>query len=203
MTRLNLSEACLLEASGELGSATRQRLYAHMEKHPEAQRQFEQIKRDLSLLRSIPKRQMTEETRQKLATSIKAGIRKKLRQIEREELSCRRWRMIYNSLAGVSAVAAALIIVAGLWVINRSASQNRERDRVLAVRKAIDGMISADRPSSVDEALQDVNDSIDDYQNQTSTVALQDKDMHQLLSVLATLRSERDEIMPPPEPGSL
>ena len=202
MTRLTLSETCMLEASGELGESTRQRLMAHLEKHPEARQHLEQIKGQLELLRSMPKLELSDEMRKQLASSIKQGVQKKLRMMEREELARRRWKLIYRSLAGVSAAAAAVIVVAGLFVINQSIAQRREQERIAAVSRAVNDIALADRTTDVDDQLADVNDSIREYQDRSSQGAVQDKDMHNLLTVLATV-SDGDEIMPPPEPGSL
>ncbi|MCL2641453.1 MAG: hypothetical protein FWD53_11445 [Phycisphaerales bacterium] len=200
---MKLSEACLLDASGELSPATQKRLYAHIAKHPAARRQFEQIQRDMAMLRSIPTMQLAEPARQKVAANIKTGIRTQWRELERDELSNRRWKLFYSSLAGMSAVAAALLLVAGVWFLMESAAQKRVQNRIWTVGRAIDGILWADRRTGEDDALQDIHESIDEFQNQNSALALQDRDMHKLLSTLATLRSERDEIMPPPEPDSL
>ena len=203
MTRMNLSDAMLLEASGELSAPTRAKLQAHLASHPEARVQFEQIKGDLQLLRSMPRLELSEETRRAMATSIKQGVQKRLRQIEWQEKAGRRWKLIYRSLAGVSAAAAAIVVVAGILVINKSALDAREQERIATVRAAVNQMTSLDRQNDADEEVTNVNDSIREYQDRTSAQATQDSDMNKLLTVLAAVASDRDEIMPPPEPGSL
>jgi anti-sigma factor RsiW len=202
MTRMNLSEVMLLEASGELSSGTRAKLQAHMAKHPETRAQFEQIKHELQLLRSMPRLELTEETRRQMASSIKQGVQKRLRQIEWEEKAGKRWKLIYRALAGVSAAAAAIVIVAGILAINKSALDAREQERIATVRSAVNQMASLDGQRDGDEEYAEVKDSIREYQDRTSAQA-PDGDMTKLLTVLATVTSDQDEIMPPPEPGSL
>src|ERR1035437_2910219 len=106
MTRMNLSDALLLEASGELHETTRRKLHAHLAKHPESRKQLEEIQAQLALLKSMPRLELTEETRRQMAASIKQGVQKKLRQIEREEHARKRRMLIYRSMAGISAAAA-------------------------------------------------------------------------------------------------
>jgi len=192
----------LLEASGELSAARRERLYAYFAKHPEAQSQYEQIKGQLALLRSMPRVEMSEQSRRAMATNIKQGVQKKLRQMEREALSNKRWKLIYQSMAGISAAAAAVIIVAGVIVINQSIAQKNEQERIVAVTKAIDNIVAVAQASDVNDAIDDLKDAIRDYQDQSSKVAGQDKAMHNLMTELATV-TDADEITPPPEPGAL
>ena len=71
------------------------------------------------------------------------------------------------------------------------------------MRAAVNQMTSLDRQNDADEEVTNVNDSIREYQDRTSAQATQDSDMNKLLTVLAAVASDRDEIMPPPEPGSL
>ena len=54
MTKLSLTECCLLEASGELGDAARVRLEAFLVSHPRARLQLEEAKVQMELLGSLP-----------------------------------------------------------------------------------------------------------------------------------------------------
>ena len=125
MTRLSLTETCLLDVSGELGKKAKAQLHEHMERIPKAYLEHELIRGQLDLLRSIPKPQMTDEQRRRMASTIKQGVHRKLRQIERTQIAAKRWRIVYHAMAGVSALAACLVITTGIFLVQNHVVQER------------------------------------------------------------------------------
>jgi hypothetical protein len=205
MTRLNLIDTSLLEASGELDPAARQRLMDYFERHPGAQAQFQTLKAEMELLRSLPRPRLTEEQKALYSGNIKQGIHRKLRAQEREEQSARRRRLIYTALAGISGIAAAIVIVVGVLMMHDAAMVKSQVARADRIRNAVDVLTPYEQePNQVDDTLNDVAASIHQLQSESPTVAgIQDTDMSNLLDALATVPSNTDSDNAPPEPGSL
>ncbi len=108
--KLTLTEACLMDASGELGANAKAKLAEHVQQFPKALLEYEIARGNMALLNSLPKSAMTDVGAKKMSNAIKAGIQKKLVEQKREEQARRRWKLIHRAVAGVSAVAAGLVI---------------------------------------------------------------------------------------------
>src|SRR5437763_1244821 len=102
MTKLNLNEACLLEASGELGPKASEQLHAYIERHASARRELENAKTQLAMLQTIPVPELSAADRTRIASTIKQAVHKKLAKIEREEKAQQRWKLIYRAMTAVS-----------------------------------------------------------------------------------------------------
>lgn len=123
MARLKLSEACLLEASGELGAKASAKLREKINKYPAALLEYEITRGNLELLRSLPKVQLTPEEQEQIASKIKVGVQQKLWQQQHAQQAKKRWQVVYRVLAGVSAAAACLVIGFGAIMIYQQHAQ--------------------------------------------------------------------------------
>ena len=157
MTRLTLSEACLMEASGELGAKAHAKLQAHIEKFPAALLEFEIARGNLELLRTLPKVQLTQDEKRQIGSNIKVGIQQKLWRAQQADKVARRWKFAYRALAGVSGVAACLVIGAGvLWVKD----QNDLRT-VRTAEQLVNGYLAAGQANGTDQRFGEVSQDID------------------------------------------
>jgi hypothetical protein len=203
MTRLNLNETCLLEASGELDAAARERLHAYFVKHPSARTQFEKIQHELNLLRSLPRPQFSEAQQREYAAGIKQGIHTRLADDQRELLAAKRRKLVYTALATISAAAAAVVVVAGVLMVDQSITQSRQQQKIANINNIVDRISTyQDQPNQYDETLRGVAASIHDLQTGNASVAgIQDSEMTNLLDALSTLPGKQDAA-PAPVPGS-
>lgn len=161
MTRLTLSDACLMEASGELGAKAHEKLQSHIEKFPAALLEFEIARGNLELLRTLPKVELSKDERRQISSNIKVGIQQKLWREKHAQMVAHRWKLAYRVLAGVSGVAACLVIGAGvMWV--------QEQNELRAVRTAeqlVNGYLAAGQTNVTDRQFGAVSQDIDDLLN--------------------------------------
>jgi hypothetical protein len=204
MTRLNLNETCLLEASGELDAGARQRLLEYFEKHPSARNQFERVKSELELLRSLPRVELTDFQQARYAANIKQGIHARLAAQQGEEAAARRRNLVYKSLATISAAAAAVVIVAGILAIDQSITESKKQQKITAINEIVDRWTPyQEQLNPYDEELRNVAHSIQELQAQSPSVAgVHDTEMSNLLDALSTVPQDIEE-KPEPSPGSL
>ncbi len=146
MKRLNLSQTCLLEVSGELGASARAKLQEHIETYPAALLEFELVRNRFAMLRSLPTfdDQCDQFTREKIAQSIKTGIHQALRK-RRAAASRRRWvRAGYALLSAGSGMAACLLIGASIYMVNLHIQQRQQR--ILDAEHSIEDVAKANLP---------------------------------------------------------
>jgi hypothetical protein len=189
MTRLNLIDASLLDASGELGPNARQRLHAHLAKKPAARAKYNAIHAQFSRLSALPRPNLSEADQARIAGNIKASIRERLTRQAREIQALRRAKLIHYALAGLSAAAAAIVVAAGISMMNSAAATRKAADSVAHLNRVIDRLAAYDsREASYDQALADVESSIRQLQAENSSMAgLQTNEMTPLLDALASL----------------
>jgi hypothetical protein len=204
MTRLNLNETCLLEASGELDAGARQRLLEYFEKHPSARRHYEQIKGELERLRSLPKVELTEAQKARHLAGIKGGIHAKLDRDHHEEVAARRRKFIYRALASISAAAAAIVIVAGVLSLDKSIEETHRQQKIAKINEAVERLLPyGEQPNQVDDTLQNVANSIQELQSENPSVAgIHDTELSNLLDELSNVPQTKPE-PPAPSPDSL
>lgn len=158
MTRLTLSEACLMEASGELGAKAHAKLQAHIDKYPAALLEFEIARGNLEMLRTLPKVQLTQDESRQIGSNIKVGIQQKLWQAQHARKSAYRWKIAYRTLAGITGVAAAMVITAGvLWV--------EKQNNLRALRNAeqlVDGYLATGQTNDTDNQLGALSQNIEE-----------------------------------------
>jgi hypothetical protein len=202
MTRLNLTETCLLEVSGELGESARGQLREHIATIPAAKLEFEVIKGQFELLQSLPKPVLSESQKREIASSIKQGIHRKLRQIEHQEQARNRWKLIYRAMAGVSAIAACGVIVFTLFYVDSSMKHDRQQARIDSIQNAIDAMTAVEQENSFGQSIRDVAAGIDELEKGSPTlVGVQSQEMSNLLEALSNMPQEEEA--PKVLPGSL
>ena len=141
MARLNLKLASLLDASGELGEPARQKLAIRIIDDPEACRQHDAAREDLSLLQVFPIPEPSAAERRMIPSMIKKAIRLAL--LEKEAaasaITTQRsfWRQRFTSrnLAGTLALAASVAVVVTLALVNhvQDARQTAQVARINAV----------------------------------------------------------------------
>jgi hypothetical protein len=139
MKRLSLSQACLLHAAGELGRRSSKRLIEHIETYPAATVEYEQTSANMSLLESLPG--IDEEIRpleqERIRSKILRGVTQEHRRRRRAEFRRRLRPVFYRGMSIVSGVAAALVVMAAVHMVQMRAAarQQRLRDAVTAFRE--------------------------------------------------------------------
>lgn len=201
MTRLNLIDASLLDASGELGPHARQQLHAHLAKKPAARARYNAIRGQFSRLSALPRPELTDSQKDRIATSIKAAVHAKLSRNLRERQAHRRAKLIHYALAGLSGAAAAAVILASISMVNTSAANKRAADTLARLNRTIDRLAANDtrESASYDQALADVESSIRELQaDNTSMAGAQTNEMTPLLDALASLPATPATPLPDP-----
>jgi anti-sigma factor RsiW len=189
MTRLNLIDASLLDASGELGPDARQRLHARLARKPAARAKYNAIHAQFSRLSALPRPSLSDAEKLRIAGNIKASIHDRLAKQARETQALRRAKLIHYALAGLSAAAAAIVVVAGVSMMNSAAASRKAADSVAHLNRVIDRLAAYDsREASYDQALADVESSIRQLQAENGSMAgTQTNEMTPLLDALASL----------------
>jgi hypothetical protein len=166
--KLTLTEACMMDASGELGAAAKARLLEHVQQFPKALLEYEIARGNMALLNALPKPEMSDEEKKKMANAIKAGIQKKILDKKREEQAKRRMKLIYRAVAGISAVAAGLVIAMS---INYLVGQDqKQRMAVARAEQVLNTYFAEDTKSSFEGALDQARKDLDELQNNTIAV---------------------------------
>jgi hypothetical protein len=188
MTRLNLTNASLLDISGELGSAAQEQLHEHLDAKPDAQAEYNVLAAQYAVLRSLPKPEVSDALKAGMTARIKAAIHAHLDFQARGKRALQRARLIHYALAGLSAAAAVAVVTAGLVLLN-SHHQGASNTTVAHVNRVIDRLAPYDSaPATYDEAIDDVDSSVRQLQAEESSVSgAQTQEMTPLLEVLASL----------------
>jgi len=203
MTRLNLTETCLLEVSGELGEKARLQLREHVATFPAAKLEYEVIKGQFEMLTSIPKPVLTDEQRRAIASGIKQGIHKKLRANERAEQARNRWKLVYKAMAGVSAIAACAVIAVTIYTVQQNMEDQRREMAIKQINDFGRVMQESENENAFGESIRNVAAGIDSLQKDSgSAVAgVQTQEMSNLLDALSNI--PQDEEAPDVKPGAL
>jgi hypothetical protein len=136
MTDLTLQQQCVLDVSGELPPKRAQQLHDAVAAYPAALLEYELVRGQFALLKTLPKVTLPAEREAAIKAAITAGIMRAQGAEFRAARQAVRWRIGYRALAGLSAVAAAVVITGSLWVIN----QNVLRQRQLAIANATESL---------------------------------------------------------------
>lgn len=177
MTRLNLAQTCLLDVSGELGAKAKAQLAEHVEKYPAALLEYELIRGQFDLLRSLPKPELSDEQKREMASAIKQGVHRKLREREEATLREKRARLIYRCMAGVSSLAACVVVGVAVWMVqeHQHAQELAAHERVAEATRASEALrmyFDSDTPNYTDFAYDMVDSQIsraEDLQEQVVT----------------------------------
>lgn len=195
----------MLEAAGELGTPARKRLYAYLKKHPEARVELEKARAELGLLASIPQDSLSPDMMRMVPAAVKRSVHRRLDRLQREKRADDRWKLTYYAVTAVSGIAALLVIVAGIYNLNLSVSQKREREKMATLNTAIDRLaIYSDGPTQYDRDIAEVNSSIAQLQSQDSA-AMGDgsRDMGPLFEALVSTPPQSDDDAPASESGAI
>ena len=194
MIRLNFREACLLDASGELGPAARREFLEYIRQNPAACLEYEEIRREFELLRGLPltgQGEVSPRQRRKIPAQLKAVIERHMR----EKRAIRRTKLIRYAWMSVASAAAAIAIVIGAGLPQLLHARARERDQVARIQADIDRMaVRGDQPTTYDQAVTDVEASIRQLETESPSLAeVNDRSMGNLLSTLATISPDTDD----------
>ena len=188
MTKLNLIECCLLEASGELGDGASARLQRYLSMHPKARHEFEMIKSQLEAVRSLPMVELSAAQRVAVSGKIKGAVRAKLLARERAERSRRRWKLATYVMGGVSAAAAAVILVAGIVAIDQSFAAKKAMEKEARIDRATETLGAyTDRPNADDQVITNLQQSVAQLNSAGTTSTVADLDNREMVSVLNAL----------------
>lgn len=194
MSKLNLKQASLLDASGELRSPARRQLMAHISRDSAAQEQYRQTCENFEILQSLPIPEPSAAQRQLIPLRIKQAVHRALRQpsARTTAYSISRLMRARYATAGL-ALAACVAVCCALFLIQR-ASDARLRELVIRINAQVDRMAGASAPwpaAGNDQAITDVAASIRQLQTESPALSnLHDKGLSNLLSVLADLPTD-------------
>ncbi len=199
MTRLNLTESCLLDASGELGAKARAQLHEKVATIPAAKLEYEVIKGQFALLRSLPRPQLTDEEKRHIASNIKQGIHRKLRERQHELQARNRWKLIYQAMAGVSALAACLVVAASVYFVQSGEEARRQQARSEDLDIRIGNLLSLGEKNADDRTLANVKSNIQELENGSPTlVSVESPEMKNLIETLSNVPAQEES---PSKPG--
>jgi hypothetical protein len=143
MGRLNLQQASLLDASGELGEVARQKLVIRIVDDPVARRQYEAAQADLAVLQILPMPEPSAAERLAIPAMIKKAIRLALRERETQVgggvAAHDTWgaSRLSRWAAGALALAACAAIVMTLAALDRS-QEARQRAQIARINATIE-----------------------------------------------------------------
>ena len=172
--KLTLTEACLMEASGELGGKARARLLEHVQKYPAALLEYEIARGNLALLKMLPKVEISDDEKLALASNIKVGVQRKIWARRHEEQAQQRWKRVYKALAWSSAAAAAVVIAASITFVQVQENQQRvaiARAQLNRTEQVLDSYMAADQPSGIDSDINSVSKGLEALDKDTVAVA--------------------------------
>ncbi len=149
MKRLSLSQACLLHAAGEMGASSSKRLMKHIETYPAAMVEYEQAVANLALLKSLPPidEELKPLDQERIRSHIARGVVEKQRREKRAEFRQKLRPLFYRTMSIASGVAAALVVMAGIHVVQMRAAarEQRLRDAVTDFREFAQTHLPASR----------------------------------------------------------
>jgi hypothetical protein len=131
MKRLSLSQACLLHAAGEMGERSAARLMEHVETYPAAMVEHEQAVAKIAVLNSLPSidDELKPLEQERIRSHIARGIVEKQRREKRAEFRQKLRPLFYRTMSIASGVAAALVVMAGIHVVQMRAAAREQRLR--------------------------------------------------------------------------
>jgi hypothetical protein len=209
MTRFNFKEACLLDASGELGDAARRALYAYLRENPAACLEYEEIRKEFEVLGGVPAAAVTARQRREVPARLKQKLHQTFDRRARAKRAAARAELIRHALTGVAAAAAAAVVVLSITLPQLSAARARDRQQVARINATVDRLAAwGSRPASAyEQAVSDVEASLRQLQTESPALAeVHDKNMGNLLNALAVVTADVDDFIladPPEPPGSL
>jgi hypothetical protein len=195
MTRLNLPQTCLLDVSGELGKKAKAQLHEHVAKYPAAMIEYELVRSQFQLLRSVPRLPLDELAARRMAAAIKQGVHRELNRREHQVIMHRRWRLAYRALAGITSVAAALVIYFGVKMVQTEAT----RREIAQAESHVQDYLSTDTTNQTDSDLDHVATQIAALEDAHLSLASQDDGTQ---SVQDLINSADDVPDVPDAPGS-
>ena len=193
MTKLNLIECCIMDASGELGDKASMRLHRYLSMHPRAQREFDAIKSQLDAVRSLPHAELSAAERIAFSARLKTAVHAKLAAQHRAELARRRWKFVSYLTVGVAAAAAAVFLAAGIVVLDRSSIQKSEQEKIAQIDSATDRLAPYDdQPNQYDQEITNMQASITQLKTEGPTLVagVDNRDMVSVLNVLAAVPTD-------------
>jgi hypothetical protein len=196
MSKLNLQQASLLDASGELSSPARRQLMAHISAHPDAQEEYRQTCENFAILQELAFPEPSAAQRQLIPARIKHALHRALRQRSRQVLAIgspwAAWRLFRRYTSSGLALAACAALCCTLFLVQR-AHDSRLRAQIARINAQIDRVAGASAPwagGGGDQAITDVAASIRQLQTESPTLSvLHDKGLVNLLNALADLPS--------------
>jgi hypothetical protein len=196
MTRLNFTEACLLDASGELGPAARRKLLLYVRENPAALARYREILKQFEILPPADPLELSARDRREIPAQIKRNIHTILRRQLADKRAAKRLKLIRWASAGIGSAAAMVLLMAAVGFPHRAAVV-REHEQVATLNATIDRLAGlSDQPlSPYDQAVTDVEASIRQLQTESPALAVvHDRSMDNLLDALATVPVEMDDV---------
>jgi hypothetical protein len=206
MTRFNFKEACLLDASGELGPDARRELAAYLRQNPDAREEYLDICAQFDLLQALPPVELAPADNSAIPARLKANLHAAALARKRKKQAVTRRQLIASALAGLTSAAAAVLVIASLGGMGGDHTwQARDREQVARIDAALT-RFAPERDataSAYDQMVTDVEASLRQLQTYSPTLAqVHDGNMDSLLDALASVSQDWDDfaLSDPPDP---
>ncbi|MCL5945928.1 MAG: hypothetical protein M1472_03615 [Planctomycetes bacterium] len=129
MKQLKLSQACLLDVSGELGSEARALLREHVETYPDAMLEYDQALAHFKTLQTLPS--MASQIDQVTLERMRQQVRQAVRDAVDQQRRTARWRvarrLFYRAMSVAAGMAAVLVVMAGVYIVRTHLQAQQER----------------------------------------------------------------------------
>lgn len=168
MKNHNIQQASLLAASGELGPKATRRLQERMAADTDVLIEVEVAKSRFELLEQLPKVELTPLEKERLASTFKKAIHKKLKEQEKANRTPLRWKLFYSGLAGLSAAAAVAVVIGSLWLVQRDIDHRRAMSVTEAEQRVRD-YLDTNRENLTDATIHGVDQQLQDLEKQQFT----------------------------------
>jgi hypothetical protein len=158
-----LSQACLLDVSGELGAEASELLREHVETYPAGMLEYDQALSTFKQLNSLPplESQMDQVSRERLKQQVKRAVHRAVGQQQKTARlrTMRRW--FYRSMSIASGVAAAMVVMAGVYIVRQHIQAHQAR--VMDAENTFQEMAESHLPYRANTSIRQIRASIDRF----------------------------------------
>ena len=163
MKSSKLSQACLLDVSGELGTEASGLLREHVETYPDGMLEYDQALLKFKQLNSLPllQSQMDQVSLERMKQQVKQAVHDAVGQQQKAARwrSMRRW--FYRSMSIASGMAAAMVIITGVYIVRQHIQAHQAR--VMDAENTFHEMAESQLPYRANTSIRQIRTRIDHF----------------------------------------
>ena len=158
-----LSQACLLDVSGELGAEASGLLREHVETYPAGMLEYDQALSKFKLFNDLPRLESQidqvslERMKQQVKQAVHDAVDQQIKIVRRRAM--RRW--FYRTMSVASGVAAAAVVVAGVYIVRQHIQAHQAR--VMDAENTFQEMAESHLPYRANTSIRQIRASIDRF----------------------------------------